>query len=163
MTKKLDLTGKTSQDVRKFFDKVVNDKIKEFTQDNKVIDYNTIYDFINNLDGNTLDLIQPVTKLSFDELPDDLSMGEAKKLIKQNSDALKLYKNYKYYDLNSNIISILMDEFVRQSFPAMKLTDKQINALTSAAYEEGHSAGYLEVLSYLDDYINMTKEFMSLD
>ena len=45
----------------------------------------------------------------------------------------------------------------------MKLTPKQIAALTDKAYEDGHSAGYMEILSCLDDCIEIVQDFLELE
>jgi hypothetical protein len=41
------------------------------------------------------------------------------------------------------------------------LTDKQFSAIYSYAWEEGHSAGYHEVLLYASNLIDIVKEFIT--
>lgn len=164
MTEKMDLRGKTKQDVIDFFNKVADEQLKAFCKNHMELgklNYNTIDEFIDNMHDtpNDFDLLKPVNQLELNDLPDDISLGDGKKLLQQNVEARNLYDMYKNYDVNSIILSKLLEEFVRQSFPERNLTDKQINALINRAYEDG-SGDWIEVLSYLDDYINMVKEFL---
>ena len=163
MMKQMNLLGKTQHDVNAFTDKIAKDMFDEFNRTHDTIDYHAVYTFIQSHGVFDNLLFVHVKKLSLSDVSDDMTLGQAKKMVTENNEAYKLYQKVKYSNPAMDVISMIIAEYVRASFPNMTLTDKQVSALTSAAYEEGHSAGYLEVLSYLDDYINMTKAFLDKD
>lgn len=79
-----------------------------------------------------------------------------------NAKAYKIYQDVKDMNPLPEVNCELRKEYVRASFPNMKLTDKQVEALTSAADEKDH-CGEGELLYHLEGVIDTTRKFMGFN
>jgi hypothetical protein len=162
MTKQFNLTGKTYDNAMDFYNAQVKAEVTEFHQDNDgVVDYDTLSNYIELQTSKDPELFVPVTPITVNDVDENVSVGKAKQIVAQNEKDMKLYRKVSRLSFYQDVVEELMRDFVRNSFPDRELSDKQISAITDKAYEDGHGYGMTEVVSYLDDEIDMVKNFLA--
>ena len=116
---KMNLLGKTQKDVDEYVAKLEEEKIKEFHEKYKEVTYDTIYKFLedNKVDKSNAQLFAPVTRMELSDAPEDVTMGQAKKMVAQNNEAAKLYNHVKYYDLMKKLCLLSWTNMYVYHFP----------------------------------------------
>ena len=156
MTKQINLNG-TLDEATKVFDENVNEVIAKYDKENLFTTYNTMYDLINN--AKPVVQVKPFTKITHDDLPNDMTIAEGEAMLALNKKEHKLWVIVRRWNVIDAAFEKIMRKFVIESFAGMNLTDEKIDAVISLAEDEG--ATPTDVASHLDDNVQMIKKFIA--